>query len=477
ASKQESAVEVPWGRLAPAPGYYVVTCDVVRDGQSLSAGWVGTDDVYVRRKGEPRVYSVLGLRLGMTAFVRDQLYGGLMGRTKIALPHSLDPFARDTYLEFLRTFALWTGKHTEGLEAGLAGLAFAGEGLRRYGDTTRAEFADDLLQDSIDYMVNRMLLKDGSTLTHRNDLVDEYGDLLGAKGGPTAFGYRDANQMGEWLRSICRPILYWHRLGVREDYCRSLLRPCRRVANFLMRESVEPLDRWQHVMYHYRFVGFGPEMKKTRYWQEGRQCDVYVGRALSGIAYYAYVLALMGYDVPEDYINCLRDTTEWAYAKMQTHDGWFDFQCGDEVEGGCHTYLGNMYIAEATMGWYLVARRLGLEEDAALAADATRLAYHYITDRCYIHGRKFHLPLEFWVGPYLYWELTEYLSSVGPDETFEAWLKGMDQAWSKDHQWQDFLARGPGHVGRTTTNGALETSILGYLGLKLMDETGKPFKY
>jgi len=474
---REVEVRVPWSKLASGPGYYVLTCDIAGPEGSLTDGWVGADDVYVRRAEEPMVYTVLSIRLGMADLVRDQVFGALMGRTQIALPHSLDPFAEETYLEFVRSFAHWTGKHSEGLEAGLAGLAFAGEGLRRYGDEQRADFNDALLRDSIDYMVERMMVKDGSTLAERNDLMDEYGELIGAKGGGTSWNHRDANQIGEWMRPICRAIIYWRRLGLNDDYCRELLRPCRRAANFLVRESVEPLDRWSKVMYHYRFAGFGPDLVKTRYHQEGRQCDVYVGRALSGLAYYAYALILMGYDVPEEYVACLRDTTEWAYEKMKAHEGWFDYQCADEVEGGCHTFLGNMYIAEATFGWYLVADALGLKEDAALAAEATKLGYHYVTDNCYIRGRKFAIPLEFWVGPYLYWEFTEYLSAIGPDETFSAWMRDMHEKWAVENQWKDFLARGPGHVGRTDTNGALEVSILGYLGLRLMEETGQPFAY
>ncbi|MBC7289504.1 MAG: hypothetical protein H5T86_15965, partial [Armatimonadetes bacterium] len=356
-------------------------------------------------------------------------------------------------------------------------LAFAGEALRRTGDESRAEFCDWLLKDSLDYMVDKMVLDDGSTLTHRNDLVDAFEAYVGEKGPPTTFDHRDSNQMGEWLRPLARAVIYWRRLGINEAYCEGLLRSGRRVANFLVRESVEPLGRWPRVMYHYWFAGFGPLMKKTRYYQEGRQCDVYVGRALSGLAYYAYALWLSGHQVPNEYIACMRDTTEWAYEKMKAHDGWFDYQCEDVVEGGCHTFLGNMYIAEATFGWYLVASRLGLKSDAQLAADATKLAYHYVTDRCVIRGRRFTIPLEFWVGPYLYWELTEYLATIGPDETFQDWLREMDRLWTVERKWEDFLARVENRGLRTDTNGALETAILGYLGLKLMQENNTRFRY
>ena len=64
------------------------------------------------------------------------------------------------------------------------------------------------------------------------------------------------------------------------------------------------------------------------------------------------------------------------------------------------------------------------------AAEATKKAYRYVTDDCWIKGRKYEYPLEFWVGPYVYWLFTEYLDTVGPDDKFEDWLRVLDQRWS-----------------------------------------------
>jgi hypothetical protein len=473
----EWQVKAPLAKLTPWPGYYVITCDLVGPTGSVTDGWVGAEDLYVRKPGDPMTYSVLSMRLGVTYFIHDMLFGSLICGSPVAPLHTLDPTSRETYLEYMSLWAGWTGKHSEGLEAGLAGLAFAGEALRRYGDKQRADFADWLLRDSLDYIVGKMFLPDGTAIVEGNDLVDKYGEYIGAKGGPTNAEWRDTNQMGELLRPLARAVLYWWRLGMNKEYCEQLMRQARPVADFLVRESVGPLEGWNHVLYHYGFSGTGAKMEKHRYWQEGRQCDVYVGRGLSGLAYYAYAMAMMGQKVPREYVRVLRDTTEWAYAKMKPHEGWFDYQCGDSVEGGCHTFLGNMYIAEATFGWFAVADKLGLKQDAALAAEATKLGYHYVTDRCYIKGVKFDLPTEFWVGPYLYWELTEYLSSIGPDDTFTAWLEGLNRKWVTEAKWEDFLAREGGHAYRSEGNGALATAVLGYLGLKLMEEQGKPFHY
>ncbi|MBC7289419.1 MAG: hypothetical protein H5T86_15530, partial [Armatimonadetes bacterium] len=59
---KDLTVEVPAQQLLRQPGYYLITCDIVRDGQSLTGGWVGSDDVYVRAPGESMTQTVLGLR-------------------------------------------------------------------------------------------------------------------------------------------------------------------------------------------------------------------------------------------------------------------------------------------------------------------------------------------------------------------------------------------------------------------------------
>jgi len=175
----------------------------------------------------------------------------------------------------------------------------------------------------------------------------------------------------------------------------------------------------------------------------------------------------------------LDNTVRWTIWKMKPN-GWFDWQCEDIVEGGCHTYLGNIYIGEGLFGIYLASRMAGREESAAAAAEATKKAYRYVTDDCWIKGKKFTYSLSFWVGPYMYWLFTEYLDTVGPDERFEDWLQVVDQRWSIEREWRDFLDRprnGAGYVGRAASNGMLNVAILGYLGIKQMAEVGKPLHW
>jgi hypothetical protein len=188
-------------------------------------------------------------------------------------------------------------------------------------------------------------------------------------------------------------------------------------------------------------------------------------------------MQLLGEEVPAKWWEAMDNTVKWTVWKMKPN-GWFDWQCGDVVEGGCHTFLGNIYIGEGLFGCYLASRKGGRLEAAKAAAAATKKAYRYVTDDCWIKGRKYEYPLEFWVGPYVYWLFTEYLDTIGPDEKLEDWLQVLDRKWSVERGWHDFLDRAPtGGCGRTTTNGMLEVSILGYLAIKQMAESGKPLHW
>lgn len=476
---QRIAQRLKLDALKLLPGYYLVTADIQRDGKSLLGGRVGSDDFYMKAPGESMTFSVLSIRTGMCLWVRDMLYGDLMCRTRIALPHIYDPLNKETYLDFLRLFAHSTGKHTEGNEAGDTGLVFAAEAFRKSGHLTRARFAEWLLKDSFDHMISRMQVPDGATITWTNELMDNHCDVLEDKGGCSQrFGSYDSNQIGEWLRPIARALVYLRNVPGEEETVKRLNAAARKAADYLAVHSTAHRDGIPDVICHFNLIARpdGVVEQKT-YYQEGRQCDVYVGRALAGLSYYAYAMQLLDEKVPERYWRAMDSTVTWSLKKMKPDTGWFDWQCKDVVEGGCHTFLGNIYIGEGLFGCYLAALQAGRQEQAAVAAKATRLAYRYVTDHCVIHGRRFTPPREFWVGPYLYWLFTEYQAAIGKDTVFQDWLDTLHRQWVVEQQWADFLKRGTKGAYRTSTNGALEIAILGYLGLRQMEELGKPFQY
>ena len=459
-----------------APGYYLVVADVRRDGESLLGGRVGSDDLYIRKSDETMTYTVLSIRTGMVMWIRDQLYGDIIGWAKAALPHVYDPLNEETHQDFMRVYASSTWKHTEGNEAGDAGLALAAEAFRKSGDMTRCKFAEWLLEDSITHMIDHMQAASGAARTTTNELSRGGYDEGWAANG---FTY-DSNQIGEWMRAITYAIIYYSQVPEKRARARELSAAVRKAGDYLVAHSLRDSDGIPNVLRHVR-LNEKPDgtVEQVVYHQEGRQCDVYLGRALSGLSYYAYAMQLLGEEVPGEWWPVLDSTVEWTLWKMKPN-GWFDWQCEDIVEGGCHTFLGNIYIGEGLFGCYLADRFAGREEAAEKAAEATHKAYRYVTDDCYIKGQKYEYPLEFWVGPYVYWLFTEYLDTVGPDPEFEDWLRVLDDKWRVEREWRDFLDRpsdGSGYVGRAAANGMLNVALLGYLGIKQMEEIGKPLHW
>ena len=86
--------------------------------------------------------------------------------------------------------------------------------------------------------------------------------------------------------------------------------------------------------------------------------------------------------------------------------------------------------------------------------------------------------LEFWVGPYLYWQYSEYLGSIGYEKPFADYLAVLHKNWAVDRNWKDFTQRGGGDmVGRADDLSHLTMALPAYPGLRYLEEIGKPFKY
>lgn len=463
---------MPVEELGLVPGYYWLTCDLVRDGRSLTGGRVGFEDFYLQMQGESMLHSVLSIRLGMGLYIVDPT-GGYGEGGSASLLHTYDPRDPAYYTHFIRAYKGSTYKHSEGLEAGVTGTIFAAYAFRTAGEIERARFAERLIKSNCDYMLRYMQLPDGGTLTISNAYLEahpgEYEDRH------TRWAYRDTNQVGEWIRPIARAILYFQDIPGEESYVKRLYHAARRAADFLVRFATDDVGGRRNVIRHFYLYGTAPKIERKLYFQEGRQCDVYVPRAMAGLAYFSYVMQLREGRVPDEYLVALKETTEWALEKMQPDTGWFDWQCGYEVEGGCHAILGNLYLAEAAQGYYLLCRARGDEEGARLAEQCLRRALHFITD----HERSRGAPhLEFWLGPYLYWQFTEFLGSVGEDPALRNYINEQHRRWSEQRGWRDFVKReGRDLVFRANDLSSLTMSIVAYPALRLMEELGKPFRW
>lgn len=472
----EFSVELP----SVAPGYYWVTCDVKRGAKSLAGPRVGFADFYQRAENESMTHAILSLRTGMGLYIIDP--AGAYGSGSIVLMPTYDPRDTKNYLDFIRAYQHWspggasTSKDTEVLEAGVAGTVFAAEAFRAAGEIDRARFTERIIKSNCDYMVDYMQNPDGSTKWDVNEYLARnpgaYRDTM------TDGRVPDTNQIGEWLRSLARAMIYFMNVPGEEAYVDRLYKASLKSADYLVRVGTDQIGDRKNVIRHFKLVDWKyPGGRRELYHQEGRQCDVYLPRAMAGLSYFAYVRQLREGSVPQSYLDAMRDTTEWAMEKMKPDTNWFDWQCGYEVEGGCHAFLGNMYLAEATQGYYLVAAARKDAYEAKLAADCTKRALDFVTDHDRFTSRS-KGPFEFWVGPYLYWQFTEYLGSIGPDQKFRDYLDMLHDGWANRRNWQDFTQRtGESPLFRANELSNIHQSILAHPALRFMEESGKPFRY
>jgi len=128
-----NATEIPFTfQLSKAPaGYYWITCDLKRDGESLLNGRIGFEDFYIKKPAESMTYTMLSLRTAMGLYIIDPLGG--YGRGSVSFMHTYDPRDAKHYIDFIKAYRGTTSKHTEGLEAGVAGTVFAAYGLENQG--------------------------------------------------------------------------------------------------------------------------------------------------------------------------------------------------------------------------------------------------------------------------------------------------------------------------------------------------------
>jgi len=452
------------------PSYYHALADLLVDGKSVVDIRKGSDDFLIRRPGESMTSSVLLLRMGMASWTMDRIHGGFMHSTDISLPHAYDPYdtAPAACRAFLEHFAHTTMKVCEGYEAALPGLALAAEAYRRAGDKERLAFAESLLWNAAEAMLSMQDSCGGVVYSVNELFLDGLGTGGGASGRDCQYS---TDQTAEWMRGLVYATLYYVRKGGEQDKVRRLNAACLKAGNFLARYSLWQEKGKEDVLQNYSVAFSDGKTTGRHLWhQEGRQCDVYQPRVVAGLSYVAIALQKSGERVPDDWWRIFDASVSWMTRKMAAN-GWFDTQCGDVVEGGCHTFLGNIYLGEGLFGVAMANRLAGRPTDAVIAA--ARKAYRYVTDDCWIRGWRYRYPLEFWVGPYVYWLFTEWREHVGPEPVFEDWLTVLDRWWRVERKWGDFLRVPPMDCGRATSNGTLVIAILGYIGLRDMEERGQ----
>jgi len=472
-TRGKAVVKVPVATLPS--GYYHALADMLFDGRSVSGIFKGSDDFYVRRAGESDAEMVLGIRLGMTNWIMDRVHGGGMGPTRIALPHTYDPYdsSESSYSRLIRLAVYASMKNTEWYEAGVSGLAIAAEAYRRLGDGVRENAAEKLIWNCCESM---FAMQDdcGAALMIMNELKDIDGYGTGVSGHRRNSQYY-ADQVGEWMRALTYAAGYYLRRGETAKL-RLIVGRLKKAGAFIMANCRQDSDGISGVLRALCVVrNKDGSFRRDVYHQEMRFCDVYQPRVASGLAYAATLLTMAGEKVPDEWWQTFDATARWMDAKMKDN-GWFDWRCGDDVEEGCHTFLGNIYAGEALYGIGIADRKAGRVTEAAVALAAAHRAYRYVTDHCVVRGKKYEAVPEFWTGPYIYWLFSDWRANVGSEPVFGEWLAALDHVWRVKCKWHDFL-RVPGYAcGRADHNCMLNTAILGYLGIRVMEDRGLHWK-
>ena len=447
------------------PGYYVVVADLLRDNCSLLNGMVGSDQFYIRKQGESPAYTALSVRTGMVHLLEDLLHGGTFAYARSELPHVYDPFSIGTYNRFRKLYLWNADKDAEHYEAALGGLYFAHLAYRKLNDKERCGAVEKLLRNYAYYMMTSMQRPDGSVM----HIVNEYSAVPGRLDGTTTI---HDNQVGEWLRAMCYAILALRENPEYAAFVRTMSSACRRSVEYICRNTKgDGIDRiFVNTAVAQPLREPGCELYRRRFRQSGRDCDVYYPRTFAGVAFYAYVATILGEEVPVEWWEIMRNTAEWSDKKMKP-DGWFDWQCGEWEENGCHTYLGNIYLGEAALLYNFAAREAGRTEDENFAARVCKRAFHYVTDSCRSKGKRFEPPTDFWVGPYNYWLFELYRREIAEDRVFSDWQNVQKRFWT-ERQWRDFFhdeSAGP-ICSWSHGNNTLPISILAFPAIYLMAE-------
>lgn len=461
--------DLPVGNLPG--GFYVVTADLIRKGNSLLNGMVGSDQFYIMRKGETPAYAALSARLGMAYMIEDIVNGGTYAYTSMGLPQTYDPFNVDTYPQFKKLYVASANKDAEHYEAGMGGLYFARQAFRKVNDEVRARAVENLMKREAFFMMDSMQRPDGSIRHIVNEDLKIAGDL---DYSPEVVD----NQVGEWLTAMCYGILALRDRPENAGFVLTMRQSCRRAVEYLVRHTKGKGSKRIFVNDIIIFPNREPgrEISRRHYRQAGVNCTVYHPRTFSGVAFYTNLAILSGENVPEEWWKIMRNTIEWTDRKMKPN-GWFDWQCGDVEEDGCHTYLGNIYAGEAALHYYLAVREAGRHDDAEFAANVARRAFRYLTDFCTSKGKRWTASTDFWVGPYNYWLFELYRREIAEDPVLAGFQKVSRDFWV-GRKWRDFF-RDRHHettgandelCSRGSESGTLSVAALAFPALYLMEE-------
>ncbi len=163
ASEQKAGVSVTLTEndVSLIPGAYHIVVDLLGDGQSQCGGRVGSTVLYVKKPGESPQHIIGSMGLALCRFTRNRINGGYFHVNNASIPPTYDPFAPETYGEFLSAFEARRHVGPETHTDGGLGYLYMAKAFRAMGETQRAIYAEEELKWLIDGCFNYYSMRCG----------------------------------------------------------------------------------------------------------------------------------------------------------------------------------------------------------------------------------------------------------------------------------------------------------------------------
>ncbi len=143
------------------PGAYHIVVDLLGDGRSQCAGRVGSTILYVKKAGESPQHIIGSMGLALCRFTRNRVNGGYFHVNNASIPPTYDPFAPETYREFLAAFEADRHASPETHTDGGLGYLYMAKAFRAMGEPQRAIYAEDELKWLIEGCFNYYSMRCG----------------------------------------------------------------------------------------------------------------------------------------------------------------------------------------------------------------------------------------------------------------------------------------------------------------------------
>ncbi len=382
--KQRLQLDIASKDLPLTPGCWHLLVDVQLDGKSLAGLDKGSAVVYARKADESWEHCRASYNLARVEFAWDRKYKVYYKEYKADLPPTGDPFDDANDERFRKEYITAEGTAPELQHDGGVGFLEAAMAYHAIGERERAGFCEKAIRRTAD-AVRTVMHSEGGKIHYIKGVAEKRERY-----------WHSRTEDGFVLKLLCQAYFYF-RFGPGDDtaYARELLRFAKTMYDYTIRETLD--------------LGVG------------RECKVYDGRILSGIAWYALARKAESGAYPDN-IETVLDCASRFARHCLSHDGWYDDGCYEE--GECHIWCGNLNLLNGLLPACRIARDLGPGVRPEIKQGAIE-AFRFITQTNGVVAKRANFVptlVSQWAVGNLYELCDEYLRQIGPDQGVSRWL-------------------------------------------------------